>query len=169
MTDHLARPTPGGPTEADRAALDRERESVARAVLVAAWALAGGAVLLVPWTAYLALTLPRHALAVHYDLAWSGFDVMLVLVLGAAAFTAFRAPRWLPVWAASAATMLVVDAWFDVVTSHGTDKAWAIVLALLVELPVAIACIWLAGRVQALEELRLARSGRSGRATGANR
>ncbi len=133
-------------------------ETVARAVSIAAWGLAAGAVLLVPWTAYLAVTLPRRALAVHYDLAWAGFDLMLVVVLAAAAYAAFRAPRWLPVWASSASTMLVVDAWFDVVTSHGMDKAWAVLAAVLVELPVAVACIWLAGRVQALEELRLSRS-----------
>jgi hypothetical protein len=143
---------------------DPSERSVARAVSLAAWGLAAGAVLLVPWTVYLAVTLPRHVLAVHYDLAWTGFDVMLVVILAAAAYAAFRAPRWLPVWASSAATMLVVDAWFDVITSHGMDKAWAVLAALLVELPVALACIWLAGRVQALEELRLSRSTRPARA-----
>ncbi len=150
-----------GPTE-----VGPSPDSVARAVSVAAWALAAGAVLLIPWTAYLAVTLPRHSLAVHYDLAWTGFDVMLVIVLGAAAYAAFRTPRWLPVWASSAATLLVVDAWFDVTTSRQVDKIVAIILALLVELPVAIACIWLAGRVQALEELRMSRTGRSGEARG---
>ena len=136
-------------------------DTMARAVSVAAWALGAGALLLIPWTAYLAVTLPRHSVAVHYDLAWTGFDVMLVIVLGAAAYAAFRTPRWLPVWASSAATMLVVDAWFDVTTSRQADKVVAIVLAALVELPVAISCIWLAGRVHALEQLRRARSGRS--------
>ncbi len=132
--------------------------TVARAVSVAAWGLGVGAVLLIPWTAYLALTLPERAVAVHYDLAWVGFDVMLVAVLAAAAYAAFRRPRWLPVWASSAATMLVVDAWFDIVTSRGVDRFEAVVMALLVELPVAVACIWLASEVQALTHWRLRRT-----------
>ncbi len=132
--------------------------TVARAVRVAAWGLGGGAVLLVPWTAYLAVTLPRRAVAVHYALAWAGFDLMLIAVLGAAAYAAFRSPRWLPVWAASTATMLVVDAWFDIVTSRGLDKMWALVMAVLVELPVAVACIWLAQQVQELQQWRVRRA-----------
>jgi len=135
--------------------------AVARAVRVAAWALAAGAVLMVPWTVYLAITLPHRAVATHYDLAWSGFDVGLAGVLGAAAYAAFRTPRWLPLWAASAATMLVVDAWFDIVTSHGPDHAIAIVMAVLVELPVAVANIWLADQVQALQQWRVRRTSAS--------
>ncbi len=137
--------------------------TVARAVSVAAWGLAVGAALTIPWAGYLAATLPKRAVAVHYDLAWVGFDVMLVVVLAAAAYTAFRRPRWLPVWASSAATMLVVDAWFDIVTSRGVDRMEAVVMALLVELPVAVACIWLAGEVQALTEWRLQRLSGTGR------
>ena len=133
-------------------------QTVARAVTVAAWGLAAGAVLLVPWTVYLALTLPRRAIAVHFDLAWAGFDVMLVIVLASSAYAAFRAPRWLPLWAASAATMLVVDAWFDIVTSRALDKLIAIVMAVVVELPVAIACVWLADQVQALQQWRVLRA-----------
>ena len=39
------------------------------------------AVLMVPWTVYLAVSLPSEQRAAHYDLAWAGFDVGLFAVL----------------------------------------------------------------------------------------
>jgi hypothetical protein len=42
-------------------------------------------------------------------------------------------------------TLLVCDAWFDVLTSRGTSAvAQSIVEALLVELPLAALCFWIA-------------------------
>ena len=104
---------------------------------------------LVPWTVYLAIELPRRAVSRHYDLAWVGFDVALVLVLAATAWSAMRRSRYLALTATSAATLLVVDAWFDVVTSPSVrEEAMALVLAVLVELPLAALCIWWALHVQ---------------------
>jgi hypothetical protein len=49
------------------------------------------------------------------------------------------------VTAASAATLLVVDAWFDITTSPtGGDLLWAFVMAAVAEIPLAVACSWLA-------------------------
>ena len=104
---------------------------------------------LVPWTVYLAIELPRRAVSRHYDLAWVGFDVALGLVLSATAWSAMRRSRYLALTATAAATMLLVDAWFDVVTSPtGRQEAMALVLAGLVELPLAVLCIWWALQVQ---------------------
>src|SRR5690349_16181621 len=75
-----------------------------------------GAVAL-PWTVYLAMTLPAHVHTRHYRLAWVGFDAMLVVVLLATAFLAARGNRLVGLLATVTATMLVVDAWFDVTTS----------------------------------------------------
>lgn len=103
------------------------------------------AVLLVPWMVFLGLTLPSKRSAAHYDVAWIGFDAAMCLVLAALAYCAQRRlPATGPV-AAVAATMLVVDAWFDVVTASTRDEfAGSLLMALLAELPLATICAWTA-------------------------
>jgi hypothetical protein len=118
-------------------------------------------VAMLPWIVYLGMTLPRKARADHYDLAWIGFDCGMWLVLAALAVPALRRhPATGPI-AAVAATMLVVDAWFDVVTTaNDTQFVVALVLALTAELPLAIICAWVAVnaeriRARAYRRLRL--------------
>lgn len=107
------------------------------------------AVLLVPWTAYLFITLPPRARAENYDLAWGGFDVGLVALLALTAYAAVRQSPWVSAVAGGTATSLVTDAWFDVVTAPTTGDRWeASAMAVLVELPLALACAWLALRGQ---------------------
>lgn len=137
-------PAPGQPESPADAAL------TARRVRRAGWVLGAGAAVLLPWTAYLAWELPEHAVAVNYDLAWGGFDVGLILLLAAGAWAAFRANRWLPALAAATAMMLIVDAWFDVVTSGPSDRWLAVAMAVLIELPVAVACLRLSAHTQGL-------------------
>jgi hypothetical protein len=121
------------------------------------WVFAVLAALMVPWTAYLAISLPGAHQAVHYDLAWGGFDVALLVVLAATAVAAVRRSRWLPVSSASLATMLLVDAWFDVVTAPTREElVAALAMAVLVEVPLAAVCGWLAVRGQSLLEHRIA-------------
>jgi hypothetical protein len=97
------------------------------------------AVGLLPWTAYLADSLPRRNLAEHWDLAWAGFDALLALLVARVAWLALHRRRDVALPAAALATMLVVDAWFDVVTSWGTASQWqAVALAVACELPLAL-------------------------------
>jgi hypothetical protein len=98
-----------------------------------------------PWIVYLAMTLPRRARADHYDLAWIGFDCAMWMVLAALAWSALRRhPATGPV-AAVASTMLVVDAWFDVVTTSDKNLfILSLVLAVTAEIPLAIICAWAA-------------------------
>jgi len=117
------------------------------------FALLGAAT--VPWTAYLAMTLPGQARTHHYRLAWVGFDVLLILVLLATATAAWRGRQVVGLLAACAATMLVVDAWFDVMTSRGSDVPQAIVTAVLIELPLAAVCGWIALHVDQVVAQRL--------------
>ena len=113
------------------------------------------AVLLVPWTAYVFVTLPPHARAENYDLAWGGFDVGLVALMGLTAIAAVRQSPWLGAVAGGTATVLVTDAWFDVVTAPTTGDRWiASAMAVLVELPLALLCAWLALRGQELPTRR---------------
>ena len=114
------------------------------------------AALMVPWTAYLFVSLPPAQQAANYDLAWGGFDVGLVAVLALTAVAAVRRSRWLPVSSAALATLLVVDAWFDVVTAPTRGGlVTAVAMALLVELPLAGVSGWLAVRGQDLLEHRI--------------
>jgi hypothetical protein len=67
--------------------------------------------------------------------------------LGATGLAAIsRSPR-LPVLAAVAATLLVVDAWFDTLTAASPAAlAVALLEAVAGELPVAAICVWLAAK-----------------------
>jgi len=102
-------------------------------------------VLLVPWTGYLFGTLPPHYHANHWRLAWGGFDIGLTLALASTAVLIARRSPFAEVTATVTGTLLVCDAWFDVLTSRGTDAlVQASVEAALVELPLAALCFWIA-------------------------
>ena len=101
------------------------------------------AILLVPSSIYLATTLP-HVAAIHDRTAWVGFDVGLVIMLGLTAFLAWRGIARVALAATATATMLVVDAWFDVFTSrHGSELVQALLLS-IIELSLAAVCLWIA-------------------------
>jgi hypothetical protein len=114
---------------------------VTRAFLGPLFVVAG--VLLVPWAIFLAFTLPgRHVQTRFYDLAWAGFDVALATLLVVTGAGILRGRPWVPFAAVASATMLACDAWFDVLTSReGGERILAIVLAVCVEVPVAVACL----------------------------
>ena len=97
-----------------------------------------------PWTLYLTFALPSRHVTSHYDLAWVGFDAALTASFAATAWAAFRGSRWLVPLAAVTATMLVCDAWFDVVTSQSGGEMWeAVAEAALAELPLAALCAFI--------------------------
>jgi hypothetical protein len=103
------------------------------------------AVLLLPWIVLLAVALPSSHEAAHWDVAWAGFDVMLALLLLTVAITAWRRSPWLEGAATAAATLLFVDAWFDVLTSSTqTELVIALGEAVVVELPLAVICLLIA-------------------------
>lgn len=108
-------------------------------------ALFACAVVLIPWTAVLFATLPRHYVVNHWDLAWGGFDIGLGLALATTAVMVARRSPYAEVTATVTGTLLVCDAWFDVLTSRGvSDVAQAVASALLIELPLAALCFWMA-------------------------
>ena len=103
------------------------------------------AVVLIPWTAFLFATLPAHYSANHWGIAWGGFDIGLGTALASTAFLVARRSPFAEVTATVTGTLLVCDAWFDVLTSRGTsDLAQALADAFLVELPLAGLCFWMA-------------------------
>ena len=105
-----------------------------------------GAVL-VPWTLWLAASLPERHLSRNFDVAWSGFDIALATSLIATGYGLYRGAAWTQGVAAAAATMLLSDAWFDVLTSApGAERMAAIAMAVVAEVPMAAACAMLAFR-----------------------
>ena len=111
-------------------------------VAPAFFALAVG---LLPWIAWLFWSLPDEATAAHWRLAWGGFDLGLSLALASTAYFVFRRSPLAEVSAAITGTMLVCDAWFDVLTSRGTTNVViASILAVVAELPLAVFCFWIA-------------------------
>ena len=61
-------------------------------------------------------------MSTNYDAAWAGFDVLLTLTLASTAYFALRRSRYLATAASATATLLVVDAWFDVLTTPGVQR-----------------------------------------------
>lgn len=109
----------------------------------------------IPWVVFLAVTLPRHATFHHYRGVWVGFDLGLIGVLATTAVLAWRGRPQVTMAATAAATMLFVDAWFDVLTTpRGGDLVLSVVLAGAVELPLAMICLWIALRASQVTEGR---------------
>ncbi|BCJ47716.1 hypothetical protein GCM10010168_20750 [Actinoplanes ianthinogenes] len=114
----------------------------------------------IPWTVYLSLTLPQRTHTGNYRVAWVGFDVLLVIGLLATAYLAWRGRQRVGLLAGATATLLVVDAWFDVTLSTRSELTSAIVSAVLIEIPLAVLCGWIALHVDRLVEHRLRRLAR---------
>jgi hypothetical protein len=120
--------------------------------LVPRWVALGFLLLtlgLLPWTIWLFVSLPDDHLAQNWALAWGGFDVGLGIALGVTAVTLLNRSPFSGIASAVAGTLLVCDAWFDITTSRGTDeRLQAIALALVVELPLAAVCFWIARNIE---------------------
>lgn len=113
------------------------------------------ALILLPWTIYIGLSLPARQVSPHYDAAWAGFDVMLLASLAGTAYFALRRSRYLATAATATAALLVVDAWFDVMTTPASRLAESVLLAAVIEVPLAAVCLWLSYHTQQLAERRI--------------
>jgi hypothetical protein len=69
---------------------------------------------LIPWIGYLAASLPDRHVAGQWKAAWVGFDIVLVGFLAGTAWCAWRRRQLLVPAAIITATLLICDAWFDV-------------------------------------------------------
>jgi len=113
------------------------------------------ALAMLPWIAVLLVTLPDRAVSHNNRLTWIGFDVLLVGAMSRTAWLAWRRSPFVVNVASATATLLVVDAWFDVTTAPAHEVVQAFLLAVLVELPAAVLSLVIAGRAQ----LVIARTG----------
>jgi hypothetical protein len=110
-------------------------------------ALLFGCITLFAWIIVLALTLPRRYDASHWNLAWIGYDVMLLAGLAATAWAAWRRRVVIVLFATATAMLLCADAWFDMTTARPSDLWASALLAGCAELPGAIFLMYVVVRV----------------------
>jgi len=159
FADELDRLVPPGDDVANQVLPDN-----ARLVRWAAPLFTVCAVILLPWIVIAGITLPDRSLSRNYDVAWAGYDVILLIGLVSTAFTTLRRSRQLPIAASATGALLTADAWFDVLTTPGGwGLAEAIAMSLLAELPLAAVCFWLAWHSQDMVERRMVLLTRRGR------
>ena len=140
-----------------RTAVYRQRRSPWLGRVLIIWAVGLGA-----WSAWLTVTLPDRHLAPNWNIAWGGFDVMMAIALISTGVAAWRGSASFPMCAVATSTLLVVDAWFDILTSDPGDQlVQAIAMALIVELPLAALFLVMAHRrnKQARKMLRASENG----------
>jgi hypothetical protein len=95
---------------------------------------------MVPWLFFLVHALPPATRAAGWPAAWAGLDALEALGLLTTGMALIRRCTWLCLPAAITATLLIVDAWFDITTSA------SVAMAVFPELPAAVLCAVLAVR-----------------------
>jgi hypothetical protein len=104
---------------------------------------------LLPWTIWLSSSLSPHHVTDRWDIAWSGFDTGLALSFVLTALAAWRRSPWVGACAAATGTLLLTDAWFDVLLESQSDELrTALILAAGAEVPLAALCFWIAYRTE---------------------
>lgn len=109
--------------------------------------IAVSAVVLLPWAAYLALSLPASVSARHWPVAWTGLDVVMAVGLAATAWLAARRDGRMTFPAVSTATLLLVDAWFDVCTAPAGRSLVMALADMCIEVTEAAGCLALTAAV----------------------
>ena len=105
-------------------------------------------ILLAAWIGVLAVTLPRFYHTGSWRGAWVGFDLGLLATFAATGWAAWRRRQLLIISLIVLATLLLSDAWFDVVLDVRTAGFLASLLsAVLVEVPLAVVAILMARRL----------------------
>ena len=110
--------------------------------------MAGGAIGLIPWIAFLVSGLPANDVAV-------GFDVLLVAFMVTTAVLVFLRRQSVLLTAFTTGVLLISDALFDVMTAGPHDLWESAATATLVELPLAVILIATALRFLPLTLTRL--------------
>jgi hypothetical protein len=115
----------------------------------------GAIVGLIPWTVYLAITLPDKYIAHNWTATWVGFDILLLLFMGVTAVLGLLRRQLLILTAFTTGILLICDAWFDVMTAAPADRWLSVLTAVLGALPLAAILITGALRILRLTATRL--------------
>jgi hypothetical protein len=124
----------------------------------------GSFLFLIPWIAYLSVSLPSHHEVSQWRLAWVGFDGALIAAIGFTALCAWRRRQIFIPWAIVTATLLCCDAWFDIVLDWNSDELiGSVITAAVAELPLAFLLLYAARKVLRLTvTIAWQQAGRSG-------
>lgn len=110
--------------------------------------IVGACIVLAAWIGYLAVSLPAFYRASSWRGVWVGFDVAELVVFAITGWAAWRRRQILIICLIVLATLLLCDAWFDVVLDTGTAGFISSLLsALLIEVPVAVIAVLVARRL----------------------
>lgn len=103
---------------------------------------------LIPWEVFLGITLPARFRAHNWVTLWVGFDAILIGILLYVAWAMWFRRQIMIAVAMIAGTLLLTDAYFDVITSIGTKGQWLTILtALGGEIPLGLAFYWISWQV----------------------
>jgi hypothetical protein len=138
-----------------RELVDIERESVPEPGTGASWkwdallvAVTVACVVLGAWIGYLAVVLPHFYRTGSWRGAWVGLDVGELAAFIAVGLAAWRRRQLLIIALVVLATLMICDAWFDVVLDLHTSGFWeSVASALALELPLALVAIVMARRL----------------------
>jgi hypothetical protein len=98
----------------------------------------GCCVLLAAWIGILAVTLPKHYTATHWRAAWIWLDVAELAGFAATAWASWHQRQVVIFFMIFTGTLLVADAWFDLVLDYGSSGfTMSVISACVAELPLA--------------------------------
>lgn len=91
------------------------------------------------WIVYLAISMPTGYRSKAWSAAWVGFDILLLLSLTGTIVAAMLRRQIVVMLAVFTATLLLCDAWFDIVLDWGTSDVWgSLASAVFAEVPLAL-------------------------------
>jgi hypothetical protein len=109
--------------------------------------LTGGGLAMIPWLAVLANFLPKTTTVPHWNVVWVGLDALEAIGLLATGQLIARGDRRYAITATLTGTALLIDVWFDILTSASrSELLTAIAMAAVLEAPLAGLCFFLALR-----------------------
>jgi hypothetical protein len=117
--------------------------------------MVGAVIGLIPWTVYLAMSLPDKYIAHNWTATWVGFDILLLLFLAVTAVLGLLRRQLLILAAFTTGVLLMCDAWFDVMTAAPADRWLSVSTAIVGELPLAALLITGALRILRVTATRL--------------
>lgn len=100
--------------------------------------MVGGAIAMIPWIVYLAVSLPAEYHARNWAATWVGYDILMVTMMATTAYLGWRRRQLLMLSGFATGLLLLVDAWFDIMTADSRDVWVSVGTALLGEVPLAV-------------------------------
>jgi hypothetical protein len=107
-----------------------------------------GCIVLAAWIGYLAVSLPAFYRTGSWRGAWVGFDLAELFMFAVTGWAAWKRRQILIICLIVLATLLLCDAWFDVVLDARTSGfVGSLLSALVVEVPIAVIAVFVARRL----------------------